>query len=290
VTVDSTGLSGARTLFIQPYHHFNIFLGHTAFPWIDAVLRGYDAQARRPNRAQVYLPFGATNATLKPSEPASRSRIILRGGQLEGTAMETVPVESGALNVTFDLLASNDAVTATLMTPDAQPRSLEVIPPRGDGFFGQAWQLVHSEDNPAPGQWKFVISGSNQAAYFLVAVIESPLEVTLRGWPGETVHPGDPLQLEAYASHPAGQPLLRRIEGRVARALPNGVGTLNVSTFNIQHSTFNVHLPGREGIYVISATVTGELPDGTPFERSFVRSVAAVTPDTLTGEPTLLDR
>jgi pimeloyl-ACP methyl ester carboxylesterase len=288
VTVASTELPGAHTLFIQPYDHYSIFLGHTAFPWIDAALNGEE-----PNHHQLYLPLVTTDAT---SEPPSDSEVILRGGVISGTVTETVPIESGALEVTFDLMVPSDTVTATLTAPDALPRPLEVIPPSGDWLFGRVWHLVYTEDDPVAGEWVFTINSPEESAYLLVATVKSPLEVALRGWPDGTMRPGDPLSFEVQASHPAGQPLVRRVEGRVTRALPGGV--LSLSKAHLPDTpmllTTNggvavAHLPSQEGIYVISATVTGETPEGTPFERAFVCSLAVVKPETLHGGPTLLD-
>lgn len=281
VTVASTELPEAHTLFIQHYHHLNIFLGHTALPWIDAALNGDN-----PSRHRLYLPLVRANGT---PEPPSRPQVIMRGGWLSGTVTETLPIESGAFKVTFDLMVPSDTVTATLTAPDAQPRLLEVVPPSGDWIFGQLWHLVYTEDNPVAGEWVFTISSPEESAYLLVAMIESPLEVVLRGWPDGTMRPGDPLCLEAQASHPAGQPLVRRIEGRVTRALPGRPpGAPILLTAN--GDAVLARLPSHEGIYAVSATVTGETPDGTPFERSFVRSLAVVRPETLRGGPTLLDR
>jgi hypothetical protein len=292
VTVARTELPGAPTLFIQPYHHYNIFLGHKAFPWIDAALNGEE-----PNHRRLHLPLVTANATPKPP---SRPRVILRGGWLSGTVTETVPIESGVFKVTFDLMVPNDTVTVTLTAPDALPRPLEVVPPSGTWIFDRLWHLMYTEDNPVTGEWVFTISSPDESAYLLVAVIESPLEVTLRGWPERTMRPGDPLRLEVQVSHPAGQPLVRRIEGRVTRALPvrsrgareqgsSPTGPILSCTSAALHLCTSA-LPEKEGIYVVSATVTGEMPDGMPFERSFVRSLAVVKPETLRGGPTLLDR
>jgi hypothetical protein len=289
VTVASTELPGANTLFIQPYHHYNIFLGHTAFPWIDAVLDGDN-----PNHHRLYLPL--VRAIGNP-EPPSDSEVILRGGMISGTVTETVPIESGALQVTFDLMVPNDTVTATLTAPDALPRSLEVVPPSGDWLFGRVWHLVYAEDKPMAGEWVFTITSPEKSAYLLVAMVESPLEVTLQGWPDGTMRPGDSLSLDVKTSHPAGQPLVRRIEGRVTRALPGDVSSLSKDrplvtpmSLTANGDIAPVRLPSREGIYVVSATLTGEMPDGTPFERSFVRSLAVAKPETLRGGPTLLDK
>jgi pimeloyl-ACP methyl ester carboxylesterase len=292
VTVASTELPGAHTLFIGPYHHLNIFLGHTALPWIDDALNGEE-----PNRHHLYLPLVTAHGT---PEPPSHSEVILRGGWVSGTMTETVPIESGAFKVTFDVMVPSDTVTATLTAPDGLPRGLEVVPPTGDWLFGQLWHLVYMEDNPLAGEWVFTINSPEESAYLLVAMVESPLEVALRGWPDGTMRPGDSLSLNAEASYPVGQPVVRRIEGQVTRALPTGSegaggqGSSQTSTILFCTSA-RLHLctsalPEKEGIYVVSATVTGEMPDGTPFERSFVRSFAVVKPQTLRGGPTLLDK
>jgi pimeloyl-ACP methyl ester carboxylesterase len=292
VTVASTELPGAHTLFIEPYHHLNIFLGHTALPWIDGALNGEE-----PNRHQVYLPL--VTADVIPESP-SHSEVILRGGWVSDTVTETIPIESGALKVTFDLMVPSDTVTATLTAPDALPCSLEVVPPTGDWLFGQVWHLVYVEDNPVAGEWMFTINSPEESAYLLVAMVESPLEVALRGWPEGMMRPGDSLFLNAEASHPVGQPVVRCIEGQVTRALPTGskgagvqgssqTGTILSCTSARLHLCTSA-LPEKEGIYVVSATVTGEMPDGMPFERSFVHSLAVAKPETLRGEATLLDR
>jgi hypothetical protein len=308
VTVASTALPGAHTLFIGPYHHLNIFLGHTAFPWIDSALHGEE-----PTHHQVYLPLVAGSAA---PEPPSHSQVILRGGAISGTVTQTVPIESGAFQVAFDLMVPSDTVTATLTAPDGLPRCLEVVPPTGDWLFGQLWHLVYLEDNPVAGDWVFTITSPEESAYLLMAVVESPLEVALGGWPDGTMRPGDSLLLKAQARHPAGQPLVRRIEGRVTRALPTRSKEQGENPkSNTQNPTPRAQRPKRvlslaeasgvqtqdlsfelstlsfsEGIYVVSATVTGEMPDGMPFERSFVRSFAVVKPETLRGGPTLLDK
>jgi len=304
VTVASTELPGAHTLFIRHYHHYNIFLGHTAFPWIESALNGEQLNAH-----ELYLPFVVAYTT---PEPPSHSQVILRGGVVTNTVTETVPIESGALKVTFDLMVPSDTVTATLMAPDALPHPLEVVPPSGDWFLDQVWHLVHTEDNPVAGEWVFTISNPDEkSAYLLIAVVESPLEVTLRGLPDGMMRPGDSLSLKGEASHPAGQPLVQRIEGRMTRSLPmrgrgdketrgqgegkKGTGHLVTPSPCLPLSSAPLHLctfalPGEEGVYVVSATVTGKMPDGTPFERSFVRSLAVVKPETLRGGPTLLDK
>jgi len=298
VTVVNTELPVARTLFVQPYHHLNIFLGHTALPWIDGALNG-----EPPYHYQLYLPLLTASAT---PEPPSRSQVILRGGRLTGTVTQTIPIESGALKVTFDLMLPSDTVTATLTAPDALPRSLEVVPPSEDWPFGQAWHLVHVEDNPLAGGWVFTITSSEESAYLLIAIVESPLEVTLQGWPEGMMRPGDSLSLKLETSHPDYVLHPTSYVLRLTRALPTGgkgareqggrgAGEQGGVILCVQGllrpcTESTLALPDKEGIYVVSATVTGEMPDGTPFERSFVRSLAVVKPETLRGGPTLLDR
>ncbi len=292
VTVASTELSEARTLFVAPYHHYNIFLGHNALPRIDRILR--DPGGGGTDRYWVQLPFIANNADPGSSQPSTRTQFILRGGQVTDPVTETVPIESGVYQVTFDLMIPSDAVTATLMAPDASTRPLQLIPPTEEGgLFERAWHLSYEEEAPLAGEWTFVIRSSKPSAYFLIAAIESLLEVQLSGWPSELLSLGQSLHLTVQANHSSDRPVIRNVRGGVSRTGPAGSRIDAASPSSHAWSNLllcpepsaqpctegTLTLPKHEGIYAISATVTGRLSDGSPFERSFVRSVAVVPPD-----------
>lgn len=294
VTVVSTELVGARTLFIEPYHHYNIFLGSTAFPWIEGAL---DDPGQRPKQRVSFLPFVASNMEIQPPPPRSRSEFILRGGLVFNTAQEVLPIETDTLKVSFDLLVASDTVSATLTAPDGTPRPVELIPPDGNRFLPNIWHLVYTGNNPLPGDWTFTITSSSPTAYLLIVVIESPLGVRLEGWPEGPVRPGTLLKLRVRTAYPGQGPITYSVTGRLTRSLPGRAQSPGVllrrergTALHCTATPCIVVLPDREGVYVLSATVTGVLPDGSRFERSFIRSVGVVTEETLQREPTLLDQ
>ncbi len=289
VTVASTELSGARTLFVEPYNHSNIHMGRTAFPWIDAVLREAEAYT-------IYLPLvssgtsseGLFGAGRQEVDPLLESGVILRGGRLTGPAIEAVPIEPHARAAAFDLLVSEEAVRATLTGPDGVPRRLQAVASSGQGLFGAAFHWVHMAAQPIAGEWTIRIDGPPGAAYLLIVTIDSRLQVTLRGLPDQPVAPRSMLGLSADVVGPLGRPVVHQIETHITRSLP-GQGRNRVEVKSDIGPILDRAQSG-EGIYVVSATVTGETAEGMAFERSFVRSFAVVKPETLCGEPTLLDR
>jgi len=279
VTVASTALAGADTLFVEPYHHMNIYMGKTAFPWIADVLAGTAG-------AKARLSSPATRRRVRSAVVESGS--ILRGGRLMGPAVETLPVEPDARRAVFDLLASEEAVTATLVGPDGRARPLGAVVGNSDLLFGRSWRWSHSATRPPAGEWSIRIDGPEGAAYLLIVTIESPLQVALRGLPERTVLPGRALQFSVEANVPLRQPMVKQVEARITRSLPGqGGGRVQVSADLGPTLSW---VPSEEGIYVLSATVRGQTAKGADFERSFVRSLAVVKPESLSGPPTLLDR
>lgn len=321
VTVASTELAGARTLFVEPYHHYNIFLGHTAFPWIDAALGEPASPVGHTtylplvhfNREQPMLsiwneadsdlrgdkPFDPTTAgaPIKPLATSSPARyefstplesdVILRGGRLSGPITETVPIESEALTATFNLFVSDEAVTATLIGPDGQIRPWESTTGCGGILADIPYQAYIASDSPS-GEWTIDIDGPSDAAYFLIVIVESPTRVTLHGMPDKPVPPGSALKLDAEVDSPLAWTNIHQIETTVVRSLPDKGGKHQV-TVSSTTGAMSVRVPSDEGVYTASVTVTGETEPGVSFERSFVQSFAVVKPETLRGRPTLLD-
>ena len=279
VTVASTELAGASTLFVEPFHHMNIYMGSTAFPWIDSVLGGTDRVQSRP-----------TNLSLRRRVRISTSQAngILRGGRLNGPTIEVLPVESNTRAATFHLLGSEKAVTATLVGPDGVAHPLELIGEETEGLFDGAWHWSYTGSGARGGQWRVHIEGPPGSAYFLIVSTESPLRVALRGLPEGTITPGKPLRLSASASVPFGQAAVHEIEAHITRSLP-GRSITKVETLSSSGSSLT-WTPTEEGIYVVSVTVRGRSAGGKLFERSFVRSLAVARRETLSGPPTMLDK
>jgi pimeloyl-ACP methyl ester carboxylesterase len=277
VTVASTALPGASTLFLQPYHHMNIYMGSTAFPWIDSVLKG---------AASAWAQTARVASSRQMPSPLVESGRILRGGRLSGAAVETFPIEPYARRAVFDVIVSEEAVTATLIGPDGRARPLKAAG-EGDDLFGASWHWSHTSTRPRAGEWTLRIDGPPGAAYLLIAAIESPLQVALRGFPERMVAPGQALEFSAESHALLARPVVQQVEAHITRALPGQAGR-DLAIRSSSDPAFS-WVPSREGIYSVSATVTGQTAGGMAFERSFVRSLAVVKPQTLSGPPTLLD-
>jgi len=280
VTVDSTTLTGAATLFVEPFHHMNIYMGRTAFPWIHEVLSSPVGVQALPNRA-------ATRPRMLPSPLASNS--ILRGGRLSEPVIEAVPVESHARTVTFDLLVSEEAVTATLIGPGEISHPLQAVDGDGEGIFGAALHRVFTATQPKPGVWTLQVNGPPGAAYLLIATIDSPLRVALRGLPERMASPGESWKLSAEADAPLGRAVVQVVQAQITRSLPRQ-GARRLEIASGRGPTFSWET-SEKGIYVVSVTVRGQTARGMGFERSFARSVAVdfeVPCDTLCSQSVLL--
>jgi len=263
VTAASTALAGAGTLFVEPFHHMNIYMGSTSFPWIHEVLSS-------PVAVQAPGSGPATGSRILPAPPQSNS--ILRGGRLNQATVEAVPIEPHARAITFDLLVSDEKVTAGLTGPYGVSHPLQTVAGDGEGVFGTALHWVSTVAQPKAGTWRLQINGPPRAAYLLIITIESPLRVVLRGLPEETAPAGGSWELSAEANAPLGQPIVRQIETHITRSLPRQGGR-RLEITSGRRRTF-AWAPSEQGIYVVSVTVKGRTARGMDFERSFARSVA----------------
>lgn len=286
VTLASTVLPSADTPIVLPVDHYEIKRGHTAFPWIDAALRGSLSHLHMP------LIMGPDQGS---PEPGVQSQLVRRGGMIRTIATAKLPIESGVLKVTVDLMVPKETVTATVTTPDGLSHPMQLIPPTGEGLLGSVTHLVHVEDSPVAGEWTFTMKSPSRSAYLLVAKIDSPLVVTLDVTWGDAPSRQGTLWLRPHVEHNLGRPRVHDMKGSIRRVLPEAGandpllrnpcwqrGNSEVEwAANLKgQGICSVELPPEEGIYVVSLTVKGEMPDGTDFERSFVRSLGVATRDT----------
>ena len=284
VTVASTALTGSLTLFVEPYSHYELPMGSTAFPHIEAVLHDIE-------RSQVCLPVilsGAGVSTTVSSEPPALSfsdepGLILRGGLLSSQTVEILPLETDVRSVQVSLLTSHSPVKATFVGPGGASYALE---PAGQDreYFAGAYRWVSSIKHPAAGRWQLDLSGPDGSAYLLALTLDSPLQMELAGLREEPLAPGNSLRLSLLGTDHLGRAVATRTEAELVK----------VSSGENRHAsrlwggrvTELDQAPADEGIYVLSTTVTGETADGMPFERSIVSTFAVAEAETLrAGRP-----
>ncbi|HEY63328.1 MAG TPA: hypothetical protein G4O02_02035 [Caldilineae bacterium] len=308
VTVASTSLAGAETLFLEPWNHAEVYLGRNAFPYILQVLEGpppsfhaYLPLLYREGGAAASKPEGtapdgerASGLALHRAGPMSgvlTSSYVLRGGRLVGSIWETLPIEDQVRTARFTLITTAEEVTATLIDPQGNELPMRWVG-RGDqqGLFASASWLTRRMDRPAPGEWSVQMDGPSGAGYLLIVTLDSPLRVGLRGLPRQPVAPGQAVRLQAWAHDPLS---ITRIEHvRVRWEAPpwltsqgcamDGDMTCNVATANTmsfeEATAVGEEILSRafveEGVYGISVRVRGHTGAGWSFERSFVYSFA----------------
>jgi len=273
VTVASTYLSGATTLFLQPWNHTEVYLGRNAFPYIHQILQRVAGQGR--SGLKTYLPLVRSSVTGSSSSRSLESSFILRGGRLGDLIGESVPIEPQVRTARFTLLTTDEEATATLSGPDGSMHPLQVAPSDGQGIFASAFQLSYTVSEPGPGQWNIQIDGPPGTGYLLVVTLDSPLRVGLDGLPDHPLLSGEAIYLNAW-SRVSGSPVrVGRIQMQASRSVP-GSNDPYLERIVVGAGSTLSYILTREGLYGASITVTGETAEGLPFERSFVRSLAVV--------------
>jgi pimeloyl-ACP methyl ester carboxylesterase len=297
VTVASTSLPGAATLFLEPWNHSEVYVGRNAFPYIHRILSD-----REPGQHSVYLPLvisavpeaslalaasggqiamaQGTNQSPRPLE----SNFILRGGLLPGRMTERIPIEPEARSAQFLLLTTGSEGSAALQGPDGSRHPLQPIPPMSLDVLGSAFALGYGLSDPDPGEWTIEMEGPARAAYLLCVMLDSSLRVELEGLPDVPILPGQEVRLAARAqvgTDPVPVSQLRLQTGAspsTTRAYP----TVARDGASLSHAFES------EGLYNISITVIGQTMGRAPFERTFIRSLAVLSAGKLGNPPAML--
>jgi len=215
-------------------------------------------------------------SVLAAGKPGAPGTLILRGGSTAEAAVQTFPVESGVRSATFTFLASGPDFKATLVGPDgsAQTITMDAGQVPADEIFAGAWLGSVTVKNPAAGQWRLTATAEGAVGYLMLADLESDLKASLAL--GQAVAtPGGRQSLRV--SFPGRVPAGSQAEAAVAQAgaKPHGRPAFSQSGGGL---VAQWDLPAGNGIHNVTVTVTGTLPDGTPFERTLVTSFAAVDP------------
>ncbi|HLF91156.1 MAG TPA: hypothetical protein VI451_19585 [Anaerolineales bacterium] len=277
VTVDSTYLLDATSLFLEPWNHNQIYQGYNAFPFIQEILT-------RPEitESKLYLPLlirvtGPSNSVVQAKPRTSNT--ILRGGLISKSVTESIPIESQATHVHFSFITTDPALTGVLVSPTGQEYRLMVERQMDQTVFKGGFLLEQTIDHPQPGQWVFRLDSATEAAYFLIVALDSPLEVGLSGFTNRPVEPGKFLQLAAQATDGS------EIESVTFQTILN-TPLVNRNTFagSVLNYAFS-----QEGIYGVSVQVNGITSDGTPFERTFIVSQAVIQASKSADRLNLLD-
>ncbi len=207
---------------------------------------------------------------------AAPGNLILRGG--EAPIGHTFPVESGARGVTFTFYASSPGFTATLSGPGGAAYTVQASDRvSADHVFAGAWAGSVTVTAPAAGVWSLsTAAGSGRTGYLMIANLDTDLTATLETG-ADVATPGARLVITVGFASGSVTPAASRAEGAVSFSgeMPHARPVF-MAAGGIHRAT--VDLPAANGIHSVTVTLTGTLADGSAFERTLVRSFAAVAP------------
>jgi triacylglycerol lipase len=284
VPVGSTRIPGGTHLKEGYWDHDEIKMGSRTWSYFVPVIRTADippaiAMGGLRAAADDGLATDAARGGRAAASPPSPGNLILRGGEVTGTAeAPAFPVESGVRSATFTIYASNPDFSATMTGPDGASHAVSVsdqVPV--DQVFGGTWTGHVTVNLPAAGSWTLAAASNVRTGDLMIAALDSDLEATLDA--GQTVAAPGGKRALSTGFRGARTPASSRAEGIVHMSGEQQGDQIAFTPAARGHKA-NVNVrPARNGIYNASVTVTGTLPDGTTFERSLANSFAAVAPD-----------
>lgn len=262
------------SIFTRNLDHDNVRMGSTVFPTVNPYVSSLW-------RAAAPAPAPAP-ANMTPPQPGDSSN-ILRGGPIAAGSKEKpavtrdgIAVEPGVRHLTLDLLSNVDMLDLRWTAPDGTLYPAKPVAGQGE-IFSKAYHYQVDVDAPAAGAWNLRLTNAGaQAAYLLVANLQSPVQVELTRDPALTFAPGSPLALQVRASDTSG----RQVAGLQVQGDVTLDGAAGTAGFSAQGSGARlaptVTLPAGSGVANLSLTVRGQLSDGSSFERQIVTSVPVV--------------
>lgn len=282
VTVNSaTDLELSRWLFVRELNHDSIRVGHNSFPFIQAELQSTTTPSLVPPLSNPDSPSVASTAVPTPRFGVSNSGVlqsgaIVRGGTLNGNTSVAIPVESGAQVAYFALLTSGGSVNASLADPSGHGQSFSTPSAVADPMLEGMTYRAYEATNPASGKWHVSLSGANGATYLLLVGVQSPLNVTVSGVPNTSLQPGQTITPQASVQSPSGSATIDTVTTQVLQFNNSSGKPMTVSA----PTSGAVQIENQPDVVSLTITVTGHQSDGSPFERTFIRSLPVLPANT----------
>jgi triacylglycerol lipase len=311
VTVTNSHLSRWYSTHVRTsaVNHDNVRMGSQSMSLIDSYLSTNwrngmaPEQGAAPNKPEPTAVAGAPNkpeptavagAPGKPEPTAVAgaeadnptahvaTNSILRGGPLAGngaTTTDQITVETGATGLSLDLLSNLAGLDLTWTAPNGQQYTAPASADTGE-IFTNAYHYVVKVGAPQAGTWRMSIrnTADQPAAYGLVANVTSPVTVTLDRDPALVFASGSKLPISLAARDASGRAISNLHVSGVLRLNNGGPQAFTVPAGRDATQTA-LALPTAAGVANLTFTVTGQLSDGSAFERTLVTSVAVVDHD-----------
>lgn len=220
-----------------------------------------------------------TTTPIKSSDLISdylRSNYIVRGGRVDGAVHALIPIEAEAQAVEFSIITSDPLSFVTLSGPDGSIVLANRSAMSSQTFLADATMFHYRLDQPVSGDWLVRIRTLQPTAYLLLATFDSSLQVEIQGASFNQHLPEQAINWQATASVDDVSAQVEQISMQLNRRQAETVEP----DFNYASSvdaTLSYISPSEAGLYGFSITVSGQTPEGSRYERSFIDSML-VTP------------
>lgn len=194
--------------------------------------------------------------------------LILRGGQVNGSATASIPLESGINRVSLEVMTADDATDVTLVSPSGHTYRPEAAPAESDpdAIFAKAVRRVFQIGKPEQGDWTLKLDGTNDAYFALTRIegahatkVKADKKIFRQGEKaGLTVDFGR--QLKGAVKHPT---LSKSVRGRAAASSEQLQGALVNGNLSLPFTA-----PSQPGVYNLSFDVEGVNEKGEKVTRS----------------------
>lgn len=277
--------SHVRTSYLN---HDNMRMGSRSMYLVNSYLNSYWRNWMGPEQSEG--KFSTPSATADAANPVAHvaGGSILRGGPLAAgaTATDQITVETGATGLTLDLISNRADLALTWTAPNGTPHTAQATAGTGE-FFSNAYHYVVKVDAPAAGAWRLSVGNPTDqpAAYGLVANVTSPVTVALDRDPALVFAPGGKLPVSVAATDASGRAISNLHMSGVLR-LNDGPTQAFAVPVGRDATQATLDLPNAAGVANLTFTVSGQLSDGSAFERTVVTSVAVAGPDGTLPLPT----
>jgi pimeloyl-ACP methyl ester carboxylesterase len=285
VTVNNARLPSWYSLHVRTSYlnHDNMRMGSRSMflinSWVGSFWRNWGPeQGERQLDQPVTVPAPVETASAT-AQVASGS--ILRGGPLApgATATDQITVESGTKNLTLNLISNLADLDMIWTAPNGTQHTAKATTGTGE-YFSNASHYVVKVDAPQAGAWRLSVRNptGKAAAYGVVANMASPLTVTLDRDPAPAFAPGSTLPIRLSATDANGR-AISNLQVTAALRLNDGAAQTFTVPAGLDRVAASVDLPPTAGVANLTFTVSGQLSDGSAFERTLVTSVAVVGAD-----------
>ncbi len=266
----------ASHIFTRDLDHDSIRIGRNVFPTVDTYVNSlWRTGAESPTVAvDSYNP-----QTAVPAGSIVRGGPIPAAGDTPTVVHDQILIEHASRQVLLDLLSNSQDLALTWTDPTGRTYSAKPVVTH-DEMFNGAYHYAVTVAAPPAGTWQMTAtnSGRQAAAYLLLANVQSPLTVEWTRTAALTFAPGSTLTSRVHVTDAQGRAVTAlQVSGDLT---PAGTGAGIPTHFSGQAGsdllTQSLTLPNTDGVANLSLTITGQLSDGSRFERQLAVSVAIV--------------